>query len=259
MIYTITPQSSTAFGAAITIDNTGTTAWTSWTLQWIFANGQTIQSLWNGVETQSGALVTVTNESYNGSVAAGGSVTGIGFNGNIVGGNAAPTAFEVNGNLCGASSGNPPLAPTGLTATSGNQQISLAWTGSLAATAYQVKRSTTNGGPYTTVGTPTTTSFTDTGLTNGTIYYYVVSAVNSAGASANSNQVFDEPGAVAPNVTVIVNPAQTQAISPYIYGIDGNTNASIPNVPAVTVFRMGGNRWTAYNWTTNASNAGSDY
>ncbi len=122
-----------------------------------------------------------------------------------------------------------------------------------------MKRSTTNGGPYTTVGTPTTTSFTDTGLTNGTIYYYVVSAVNSAGAGANSNQVFDEPGAVAPNVTIIVNPAQTQAISPYIYGIDGNTNASIPNVPAVTIFRMGGNRWTAYNWTTNASNAGSDY
>jgi hypothetical protein len=75
----------------------------------------------------------------------------------------------------------------------------------------------------------------------------------------NSTQVFDEPGATPPNVTVIVNPAQTQAISPYIYGIDGSTNASVPNVPDLTIFRMGGNRWTAYNWTTNASNAGSDY
>ena len=259
VVYTIAPQSSSAFGATIALDNTGTTNWTSWSLQWTFANGQTISSLWNGIETQSGALVTVINESYNGSVAAGGSVTNIGFNGALVGGNAVPTAFSVNGTLCGALSGAPPLAPTGLTATPGNAQIALAWTPSLTATSYNVLRSTTNGGPYTMVGTPATTSFTNTGLTNGTIYYYVVAAVNAAGAGADSTQVFAEPGAVAPNVTVIVNPAQTKAISPYIYGINGNTNASIPNVPDVTVFRMGGNRWTAYNWTTNASNAGSDF
>lgn len=257
--YTITPQSSSAFGAAITITNTGTTAWTSWTLQWTFANGQTIQSLWNGVETQTGALVTVTNESYNGSVAAGGSVTGMGFNGNLVGGNAAPTAFSVNGALCGALSGAPPLAPTGLTAISGNQQIALAWTPSLTATSYNVLRSTTSGGPYTTVGASATTGFTNTALTNGTIYYYVVAAVNTAGAGSDSNQVFASPGVVPPNVTVIVNPAQTQPISPWIYGIDAISNAAIPNVPDVTIYRMGGNRWTAYNWTTNASNAGSDF
>jgi hypothetical protein len=259
VVYTITPQSSTAFGATIALDNTGTTAWTSWTLQWTFANGQTISSLWNGVETQSGALVTVTNESYNGSVPAGGSVTNIGFNGTLVGGNAVPTAFSVNGTLCGALSGAPPLAPTGLTAASGNAQIALSWTTSLTATSYNVLRSTTSGGPYTTVGTSTTTSFTNTGLTNGTIYYYVVAAVNAAGTGADSTQVFAEPGAVPANVTISVNPAQTLPISPYIYGIDGNTNASIPNVPDVTIFRMGGNRWTAYNWTTNASNAGSDF
>ena len=119
VVYTITPQSSAAFGATVVLNNTGTTAWTSWTLQWIFANGQTISSLWNGVETQSGALVTVTNVSYNGSVAAGGSVTNLGFNGNTVGGNAIPTAFAVNGNLCAPLSGDPPLAPTGLTASIG--------------------------------------------------------------------------------------------------------------------------------------------
>jgi len=259
VVYTITPQSSSAFGATIDLENTGTTAWTSWSLQWIFANGQTISSLWNGVETQSGALVTVTNQSYNGSVAAGGSVANIGFNGNIATSNPSPMAFAVNGNLCAPLSGDPPLAPTGLTATSGNAQIALSWTPSLTASSYNVLRSTTNGGPYTTVGTSATTSFTNTGLSNGTIYYYVVAAVNTAGAGANSNQVFDEPGAVPPNVTIIVNPAVTKTISPYIYGIDGTSNASIPNVPDVTIFRMGGNRWTAYNWTTNASNAGSDY
>jgi hypothetical protein len=57
-------------------------------------------------------------------------------------------------------------------------------------------------------------------------------------------------------VTVTINPAQTHAISPYIYGI----NDGVTGAPAdLTFARRGGNRWTAYNWETNASNAGSDY
>jgi hypothetical protein len=99
--YTISPQNTSAFGASLTLLNTGSTAWTSWTLTWTFANGQTISSLWNGIESQSGANVTVTNESYNGSVAAGGSVTGVGFNGTWNGTtNAIPTAFSINGTAC---------------------------------------------------------------------------------------------------------------------------------------------------------------
>jgi hypothetical protein len=99
--YTISPQNSSAFGAAIGILNTGSTAISSWTLTWTFANGQTVASLWNGVETQSGANVTVTNESYNGSIPAGGSYTGMGFNGTWNGStNAIPTAFSLNGTAC---------------------------------------------------------------------------------------------------------------------------------------------------------------
>jgi endoglucanase len=98
--YTISPQNSSQFGAAITIVN-GSTAITSWTLTWTFANGQTVSQLWNGIETQSGANVTVKNESYNGSIAAGGSITGIGFNGTWNGTtNAIPTAFSLNGTAC---------------------------------------------------------------------------------------------------------------------------------------------------------------
>ncbi len=99
--YTISPQNTSAFGASLTLLNTGSTAWTSWTLTWTFANGQTVSSLWNGIETQSGANVTVTNEPYNGSVAAGGSVQGVGFNGTWNGTtNAIPTAFSINGTAC---------------------------------------------------------------------------------------------------------------------------------------------------------------
>ncbi|MGA2352671.1 MAG: cellulose binding domain-containing protein [Terracidiphilus sp.] len=101
VLYAITPQNSSAFGATLTIKDTGTTALTNWTLTWTYANGQTISSLWNGAETQSGANVTVKNESYNGSIAAGGTLSGIGLNGTWNGiTNAIPVAFYVNGTLC---------------------------------------------------------------------------------------------------------------------------------------------------------------
>jgi cellulase/cellobiase CelA1 len=99
--YTISSQWGGGFGAAITINNTGTTALTSWTLTWTFANGQTVTNLWNGSETQSGANVTVKNLSYNGSIPAGGSYTGMGFNGSWNNtSNAIPTAFSLNGTAC---------------------------------------------------------------------------------------------------------------------------------------------------------------
>jgi hypothetical protein len=98
--YTISSQWQGGFGAAITINNTGTNALTSWTLTWSFANGQTVTQLWNGAETQSGANVTVTNLSYNGSIPAGGSYSGMGFNGSWSTTNAIPTAFSLNGTAC---------------------------------------------------------------------------------------------------------------------------------------------------------------
>ena len=98
--YTIGNQWQGGFGAAIAINNTGSTALSSWTLTWAFANGQTITQLWSGVETQSGANVTVKNESYNGSIPAGGSLTGLGFNGMWNGTNAVPTAISLNGTAC---------------------------------------------------------------------------------------------------------------------------------------------------------------
>ena len=151
-----------------------------------------------------------------------------------------------------------PAAPTALTAAAGNQQVSLTWTGSGGATSYHVKRATASGGPYTQVAAPTTTSYFDTGLINGTTYFYVVSALNATGESANSNQASATPAAGAPDVTVTVDPTHTKPISPWIYGLNFYTGVS-GAPPHLTLDRAGGNRWTAYNWETNASNAGSDY
>lgn len=79
--------------------------------------------------------------------------------------------------------------PTGLTATAASSsQINLAWTATSGATSYNVLRSTTNGGPYSTVTTGvTSTSYSDTGLTALTTYYYVVQAVSSYGTSSDSS------------------------------------------------------------------------
>lgn len=152
----------------------------------------------------------------------------------------------------------PPPVPANLIAAAGNMQVNLSWNVSAGATSYHVKRSTTSGGPYTQVAAPTTTSDTDTGLTNGTTYYYVVSALNAAGESANSSEVSAKPATAAVNVTITVNPSATHAISPYIYGI--NFHSGVTGAPPLLTFdRAGGNRWTAYNWENNASNAGSDY
>jgi len=99
--YSITNQWQGGFGASITINNTGTVGISNWTLTWSFANGQTVTQLWNGTVAQNGANVSVTNLSYNGSIPAGTSYSGMGFNGswnNTT--NAVPTSFAVNGTTC---------------------------------------------------------------------------------------------------------------------------------------------------------------
>ena len=77
----------------------------------------------------------------------------------------------------------PVSAPTGLNAAAGNGQVYLSWKASPGATNYNVKRSTTSGGTYTTVASVTGTSYTDMGLANGVTYYYVVSANSAPGYS----------------------------------------------------------------------------
>jgi len=98
-------------------------------------------------------------------------------------------------NEASATPAGPPAAPTGLAAVPGNAQISLSWSASSGATSYRVYRGTTAGGESTTaVATGiTTTSYTNTGLTNSTTYYYKVAAVNAVGTSGYSNEATTTP------------------------------------------------------------------
>jgi hypothetical protein len=84
-------------------------------------------------------------------------------------------------------------APTGLKTTSiQSNAVSLSWTAASNAAGYVVQRATQAGGPYTAVNAKpvTTTSYKDTSVAASTTYFYVVAAVNKAGASSKpSNEV----------------------------------------------------------------------
>ncbi|MEP6548664.1 MAG: DUF1800 domain-containing protein [Gammaproteobacteria bacterium] len=98
---------------------------------------------------------------------------------------------------CGGGGQSPsamaPSKPSGLTATGGISQVTLAWASSASATSYTISRAATSAGPFSSVGTSVSTSFTDSSVTNGTTYYYVVSASNAAGSSAESTAAAASP------------------------------------------------------------------
>ncbi len=87
---------------------------------------------------------------------------------------------------------SPP--PAAFSATAGNKQVALLWTASTAASSYSVMRATVSGGPYTTVASGlTNTTYTDTGLSNGTPYYYVITPTISGGAGVSTSEVSATP------------------------------------------------------------------
>ena len=115
----------------------------------------------------------------------------------------APSSWGTNASdappsFFGNASGVPP-APTGLNAIAGNTIVSLSWNSSSGAASYNMKRSAVSGAE-TTIANIVGTSYTDTGLINGTIYYYTVSATNSFGESANSSETNATPVATPPAI-----------------------------------------------------------
>ncbi len=114
------------------------------------------------------------------------------------------TSTFSNVQITGGNGGAPvvtPAAPVALLAAPGENAIPLRWQPSFGATSYTVKRATSSGGAYSTVASGiTASSYTDTSVANGTTYYYVVTATNSAGTSANSPEDSAKP--VSPMVNV---------------------------------------------------------
>jgi hypothetical protein len=99
VVYATQSQWAGGFVANITISDTGTAAINGWTLAFTFPGDQKITNAWNGTVSQSGENVTITNASYNGTIAPGAS-TSAGFQGTWNTSDAAPASFTLNGTAC---------------------------------------------------------------------------------------------------------------------------------------------------------------
>ncbi|WP_328758724.1 glycoside hydrolase family 6 protein [Streptomyces sp. NBC_00271] len=102
--YKVQNQWDTGFTAAVTVTN-NSAAKTSWAVKWAYAGNQKVTSGWNAKISQSGTAVTAANETYNGTLATGGSVS-FGFNASYSGTNALPTSFTLDGVTCNVDDGS---------------------------------------------------------------------------------------------------------------------------------------------------------
>ena len=133
------------------------------------------------------------------------------------------------------ATGIAPSVPVGVTAAAGNTSVALSWSASTGSSpiTYNVYRGTSSGGEGSTsvatgISSPT---YTDSGLTNGTQYYYQVSATNSVGTSAHSAEVSATPTG-STGALVQIN-AGGLAVSPFIADKDFNNGNEYSTTTAV--------------------------
>lgn len=147
-----------------------------------------------------------------------------------------------------------PVAPTNLAAVAGDRQVALTWTASASASGYKVKRWCLDsaGAPkYTVIATPTTAAFTDTGLINGTVYRYVVTAYNASGESSPTTEVSGDLSAQA----------SVFASSPTWSDEFNDTDGTLPSDAGrsmVWAYDLGGGGWgngELETYTNRATNA----
>lgn len=166
-----------------------------------------------GTETHTGVTITSTTITWSDDGSPTTWTRSSGTSGDIVGtwtstdsetGNSwtltfnADGTFSATGNIvkCGDNGGGgSPSAPTGVSVTAGNASNTISWSNVSDATSYNLYWSTSSG-VTTSTGTKitgVTNPYTHTGLTNGTMYYYIITAVNSYGESSASSQVSAMP------------------------------------------------------------------
>lgn len=187
----------------------------------------------------------------------------------------------VSGSLEGAASAAtpillPPAIPAKPTVVNGNNQVTLSWPAATGAAGYNIRRGLASGGPYTVVATGVNaTSYPDTGLVNGTYYYYVVSSVVDTLESANSPEELGVPGSTTANwsATALSGNWSTAAnwdsaivpVSPAILNFPSSDTAQLTNdltnlqvaritfKPGANAYTIGGNALTMGNDITNHS------
>ena len=137
------------------------------------------------------------------------------------------------------ATGGAPDTPSGLTASvAGDSQIDLSWTAVSGATSYDIYRSSSSGGTFARLGSEPTvgavTSYSNTGLDNGTTYYYKITSLNASGESAASGAVLATTsgggggggGSAAPSATPTATTPATTPVATAPVAIAPATTAS---------------------------------
>jgi len=247
------------FTADLTLTNRGTDAINGWTLTYAYTGNQKLSNGWNGTWSQSGSAVTVTNASYNGTIAAGAAVsTGAQFG--YSGTNTAPASFAINGTTC-VGAHQPPI--TVLTSPNAGAIYTQGAAIPLAATAAAADNATISKVEFyddtTLLGTDTSSpySLSTSGLTVGS-HSLVAKAYDSLGASGTSAPVGIT---VASGPAIVASPTQLGVQQ----GKSGTYAVSLSSQPAsnvtVTTARASGNTglsvtggasltFTPSNWNT---------
>ena len=145
--------------------------------------------------------------------------------------------------------------PNGVTGTSGDRSATIDWNLNPLATSYNVRRSLTHNGPYATIATTSAHPYTDTGLVNGTTYYYVVTALSSSAESANSAEVAVTPRPSGNTASFVRVDAATRGNWIGNYGADGyNVFESAVSYPAYATVTPSGNQ--RYVWAASTPDPG---
>jgi cellulose 1,4-beta-cellobiosidase len=248
--YAIQSDWGAGFVVNITITNLGSPI-TAWTLGYSYTGNQTLSSGWNGNWTQSGKTVTVTNASYNGSLATGGAaVPGAQFA--YSGTNVNPASFTLNGVTCTGqtqTTGSIVVSPTAQNITQGKTGtvgISL----SAAPTAnVTVATALTSGNNGESVTAGSSLTFTPSNFATPQTVTVTANATGTGAATFTSSAsgypsvtfAATEVAAQSGNPTIVLSPT-TQTIT---QGGTGTVGISLSSAPTsnitVTTTRASGN------------------
>jgi uncharacterized protein (DUF1800 family) len=233
------PNPSGGFKAEITITNSGTATMNGWNVTWTFANGQNIYQNWEGSLVQMGVNESVTNLSYNGTIAPSASRT-FGFlaTWNLV--NSAPTMF---GGTCSGSTNVPPTVS--ITAPANGSSFTTGSNINITANAGDTAPGTVASVQFfdgsTSLGTDPTAPYAAT-LTNATAGTHTLTALatDNQGATTTSSAVTINVANNAPPTVSITTPV-TGTNFPVGANITINANASdtAPGTVAMVQFLDG--------------------
>lgn len=176
-------------------------------------------------------------------------------NANDLCGTASAGGANNEGMIWKLSSTPVPAPPANPQATAGDAVVQLSWTESSGATSYNLYRGTTGGRTGETLYQTglTGTAYTDTNTTNGTTYYYVLTAVSAAGQGSPSTFVSATPSTTSAIVSFVGADASTQGNWKGVYGGDGynvigdssGSGPSYPNYASVTPGTYSSNLWAS--------------